>query len=77
MSFYLFIFLARAGGTGTGATYCRRYDVTVRLQPPRLVKRAFGVRWATLAKVLKNEFYARLVSYTQLLMFRSLYTPNF
>jgi hypothetical protein len=35
--------------------------VTVRLQPPKLIKRAFGVKWATLAKVLKGEFYARLV----------------
>ena len=52
-----------SGGTegGAGATYCRRYDVTVRLQPPHLIKRAFGVKWTTLAKKLRGDFHARLV----------------
>ena len=49
------------GEGGVGATYCRRYDVTVRLQPPHLIKRAFGVKWTTLSKKLKGDFHARLV----------------
>lgn len=60
-----------AGEGGVGATYCRRYDVTVRLQPPHLIKRAFGVKWTTLSKKLKGDFHARLVRYSTCLFYSS------
>mmetsp|Transcript_30243 Transcript_30243/g.39011 ORF Transcript_30243/g.39011 Transcript_30243/m.39011 type:complete len:362 (+) Transcript_30243:944-2029(+) len=41
--------------------YCRKYEITVKLQPIKLIKKAFGIKWKTLLKVLKNDYFKKLV----------------
>jgi hypothetical protein len=44
-----------SGGSANARQHCRRYDVTVTVQPPRLIRKAFGVKWKTLSKVKEEE----------------------
>ena len=42
------------GGEWASSMHCRRYHVTVKLHPPKLVKKAFGVKWKQLAGVRRG-----------------------
>ena len=41
-------------------SYCRCYDVTIKLQPIRCIWEAFGLDWTQLYHILKGEFTRRL-----------------
>ena len=46
---------------GGGGLYRRQYDITVTMQPPPLIAKAFGVNWQKIVEVANSAFIKKLV----------------
>lgn len=52
--------------TNQSSQYCRKYNITIKLQPLKLIKKAFGMNSKKLYKVLKVQFYKKLIKIVNL-----------